>query len=139
MQLANPRLLRGRPSPVTMPGLHSVPSLASSCTSRSHIRSLSTTSDRPVIPRRAMLYGQSARAFSPHLHFLLPVIPCAPESCTQLKYSTDLRRLVPCSNPRMIEKSLSSAADSKAYDLEDSVSANKKSDARRAVSEFLNV
>jgi len=39
----------------------------------------------------------------------------------------------------MIEKSLSSAADSKAYDLEDSVSANKKSDARRAVSEFLNV
>jgi len=43
---------------------------------------------------------------------------------------------VPGSNPRMLEKSLTSPADSIAYDLEDSVSSGKK---REAVSEFLDV
>jgi citrate lyase subunit beta-like protein len=46
---------------------------------------------------------------------------------------------VPGSNPRMLEKSLTSPADSIAYDLEDSVSSGKKREARKAVSEFLDV
>nr|ODN93694.1 citrate lyase subunit beta-like protein [Cryptococcus depauperatus CBS 7855] len=45
---------------------------------------------------------------------------------------------VPGSNPRMLEKSLLSPADSIAYDLEDSVSAGKKTDARRLVAELLD-
>lgn len=45
---------------------------------------------------------------------------------------------VPGSNPRMLEKSLSSPADSVAYDLEDSVSPGKKADARRLVTELLD-
>ena len=39
----------------------------------------------------------------------------------------------------MLEKSLSSPADSIAYDLEDSVSSNKKREARKAVAEHLNL
>lgn len=39
----------------------------------------------------------------------------------------------------MLEKSLSSPADSVAYDLEDSVSPGKKADARRLVAELLDV
>lgn len=67
------------------------------------VRQLSTsTSTRPYISRRAMLY-------------------------------------VPGSNPRMLEKSLSSPADSVCYDLEDAVAPAKKPDARRAVYELLNV
>ncbi|OXC70511.1 hypothetical protein AYX13_00986 [Cryptococcus neoformans] len=45
---------------------------------------------------------------------------------------------VPGSNPRMLEKSLSSPADSVAYDLEDSVSPGKKADARRLLAELLD-
>lgn len=52
-------------------------------------------------------------------------------------YSPDI--IVPGSNPRMLEKSLSSSADSVAYDLEDSVSPGKKADARRLVAELLDV
>lgn len=52
-------------------------------------------------------------------------------------YSPDI--IVPGSNPRMLEKSLSSPADSVAYDLEDSVSPGKKADARRLVAELLDV
>lgn len=47
--------------------------------------------------------------------------------------------VVPGSNPRMLEKSLSSPADSVAYDLEDSVSPGKKADARRLLAELLDV
>jgi citrate lyase subunit beta-like protein len=39
----------------------------------------------------------------------------------------------------MLEKSLTSPADSISYDLEDAVAANKKSEARRLVCELLNV
>jgi citrate lyase subunit beta-like protein len=39
----------------------------------------------------------------------------------------------------MIEKSLDSRADSVCYDLEDSVTPGKKANARRLVSELLNV
>ncbi|GFZ46480.1 hypothetical protein JCM24511_04727 [Saitozyma sp. JCM 24511] len=45
---------------------------------------------------------------------------------------------VPGSNPRMIEKSLDSRADSVCYDLEDSVTPGKKAEARRLVSKLLN-
>ncbi|WVW83514.1 hypothetical protein I302_105535 [Kwoniella bestiolae CBS 10118] len=45
---------------------------------------------------------------------------------------------VPCSNPRMIEKSYTSPADSIAYDLEDSVAPGKKDEARRLIVEVLN-
>ena len=44
---------------------------------------------------------------------------------------------VPGSNPRMLEKSLSSKADCIAYDLEDAVAANQKSKARDLVADFL--
>lgn len=39
----------------------------------------------------------------------------------------------------MLEKSLSSPADSVCYDLEDAVAPGKKADARRAVCELLDV
>nr|XP_031858593.1 uncharacterized protein CI109_005973 [Kwoniella shandongensis]KAA5525665.1 hypothetical protein CI109_005973 [Kwoniella shandongensis] len=45
---------------------------------------------------------------------------------------------VPGSNPRMLEKSLSSPADSVAYDLEDSVAPSKKAEARKLVAELLD-
>ncbi|WWC61474.1 uncharacterized protein I303_104058 [Kwoniella dejecticola CBS 10117] len=45
---------------------------------------------------------------------------------------------VPGSNPRMLEKSFSSPADSVAYDLEDSVSPGKKAEARNLVAGILN-
>ncbi|KAK1924602.1 Pyruvate/Phosphoenolpyruvate kinase-like domain-containing protein [Papiliotrema laurentii] len=45
---------------------------------------------------------------------------------------------VPGSNPRMLEKSLTSPADCVAYDLEDAVSVNQKAEARRLVSDLLN-
>ncbi|WVF72526.1 hypothetical protein IAT40_007343 [Kwoniella sp. CBS 6097] len=45
---------------------------------------------------------------------------------------------VPGSNPRMLEKSLYSPADSIAYDLEDAVAPGKKPEARRLVAELLN-
>ena len=50
-----------------------------------------------------------------------------------------LTRVVPGSNARMLEKSLSLDADSICYDLEDSVSSKKKGEARRAVSALLDV
>lgn len=46
---------------------------------------------------------------------------------------------VPGSNPRMLEKSLTSLADSICYDLEDAVAPGKKADARRAVCDLLDV
>ena len=46
---------------------------------------------------------------------------------------------VPGSNPRMLEKSLTSPADSICYDLEDAVAPGKKVDARKAVCEMLDV
>jgi citrate lyase subunit beta-like protein len=46
---------------------------------------------------------------------------------------------VPGSNPRMLEKSLISPADSICYDLEDAVAPGKKADARKAVCELLDV
>ena len=46
---------------------------------------------------------------------------------------------VPGSNPRMLEKSLTSPADSICYDLEDAVAPGKKLDARKAVCEMLDV
>lgn len=46
---------------------------------------------------------------------------------------------VPGSNPRMLEKSLSSPADCIAYDLEDAVATNQKAEARRLVTDLLNV
>lgn len=45
---------------------------------------------------------------------------------------------VPGSNPRMLEKSLSSPADCIAYDLEDAVATNQKAEARRLVTDLLN-
>ena len=45
---------------------------------------------------------------------------------------------MPGSNPRMLEKSLTSPADCVAYDLEDAVSVNQKAEARRLVSDLLN-
>lgn len=49
------------------------------------------------------------------------------------------RAAVPGSSVRMLEKSLSSGADSLAYDLEDSVAPEMKPTARRQVASFLNV
>jgi citrate lyase subunit beta-like protein len=46
---------------------------------------------------------------------------------------------VPGSNPRMLEKSFASPADSICYDLEDAVAPAKKVDARRMVCEVLDV
>jgi len=46
---------------------------------------------------------------------------------------------VPGSNPRMLEKSFASPADSICYDLEDAVAPGKKVEARRMVCEVLNV
>jgi citrate lyase subunit beta-like protein len=46
---------------------------------------------------------------------------------------------VPGSNPRMLEKSFASPADSLCYDLEDAVAPAKKVDARRMVCEVLDV
>jgi citrate lyase subunit beta-like protein len=48
-------------------------------------------------------------------------------------------RYVPGSNPRMLEKSFASPADSICYDLEDAVAPGKKVDARRMVCELLDV
>ncbi|WWC85161.1 uncharacterized protein L201_000018 [Kwoniella dendrophila CBS 6074] len=45
---------------------------------------------------------------------------------------------VPGSNPRMLEKSFDSNADSIAYDLEDSVAPGLKAEARRSVADVLN-
>ncbi|ORY21373.1 Pyruvate/Phosphoenolpyruvate kinase-like domain-containing protein [Naematelia encephala] len=45
---------------------------------------------------------------------------------------------VPGSNPRMLEKSLVSPADSVSYDLEDSVAPSKKSEARKLIGELLD-
>ncbi|KAK8870074.1 hypothetical protein IAR55_000644 [Kwoniella newhampshirensis] len=45
---------------------------------------------------------------------------------------------VPGSNPRMLQKSLLSPADSIAYDLEDSVAPSKKAEARKLVAELLD-
>ncbi|WVQ98422.1 hypothetical protein IAU59_005545 [Kwoniella sp. CBS 9459] len=45
---------------------------------------------------------------------------------------------VPGSNPRMLEKSLSSPADSIAYDLEDAVAPAKKPEARKLIADLLN-
>jgi len=46
---------------------------------------------------------------------------------------------VPGSNPRMLEKSFASPADSICYDLEDAVALGKKVEARKMVCELLNV
>jgi citrate lyase subunit beta-like protein len=46
---------------------------------------------------------------------------------------------VPGSNPRMLEKSFASPADSICYDLEDAVAPGKKVEARRMVCELLDV
>jgi citrate lyase beta subunit len=46
---------------------------------------------------------------------------------------------VPGSNPRMLEKSFASPADSICYDLEDAVAPGKKVEARRTVCELLDV
>jgi len=46
---------------------------------------------------------------------------------------------VPGSNPRMLEKSFASPADSISYDLEDAVALEKKVEARKMVCELLNV
>ncbi|WVQ75943.1 hypothetical protein IAR50_005578 [Cryptococcus sp. DSM 104548] len=59
-------------------------------------------------------------------------------STARLPVSRRAMLYVPGSNPRMLEKSLSSPADSVAYDLEDSVSPGKKADARRLISDLLN-
>ncbi|WWC69775.1 uncharacterized protein I206_103718 [Kwoniella pini CBS 10737] len=61
-------------------------------------------------------------------------------STTQVELPTLRRALlyVPGSNPRMLQKSFDSQADSIAYDLEDSVTPGKKVEARRLVSDILN-
>jgi citrate lyase subunit beta-like protein len=46
---------------------------------------------------------------------------------------------VPGSNPRMLEKSFASPADSICYDLEDAVAPGKKVEARKMVCELLDV
>ena len=101
-------------------------------------RHVSTASNRSLIPRRAMLYGMSrlvgvgnyvAIILSPAIRYGALRHGCS---------STDALDSVPGSNPRMLEKSLLSPADSIAYDLEDSVAPNRKSEARKAVSEFLD-
>ncbi|BEI83084.1 hypothetical protein CcaverHIS002_0309520 [Cutaneotrichosporon cavernicola] len=77
-------------------------------------RAMSTIvrSELPPVLRRAMLYGLLVR--------------------------TAQLTSVPGSNPRMIEKSLSSPADSVAYDLEDAVAPSAKPEARRLVAELLD-
>ncbi|GFZ44367.1 hypothetical protein JCM24511_02089 [Saitozyma sp. JCM 24511] len=69
---------------------------------RTTFRSASTWADRPIIPRRAILY-------------------------------------VPGSNPNMLAKSLDSAADCVAFDLEDAVAPCKKAEARQLVADVLNL
>ncbi|WVO16616.1 hypothetical protein L204_104295 [Cryptococcus depauperatus] len=69
--------------------------------------------------------------FLPRYRSLSTVAACPSVSRRAILY-------VPGSNPRMLEKSLLSPADSIAYDLEDSVSAGKKTDARRLVAELLD-
>ncbi|ODO08670.1 citrate lyase subunit beta-like protein [Cryptococcus wingfieldii CBS 7118] len=59
-------------------------------------------------------------------------------STARLPVSRRAMLYVPGSNPRMLEKSLSSPADSIAYDLEDSVSPGKKTEARKLISDLLN-
>jgi malate synthase len=83
---------------------------------------------RPYIPRRAMLYGTYSLTDYSRASFNICKGAC-----------TEAVSPVPGSNPRMIERSLDSFADSVCYDLEDSVSPGKKADARRLVSELLNV
>ncbi|KIR75458.1 citrate lyase subunit beta-like protein [Cryptococcus deuterogattii CA1014] len=70
----------------------------------------------------------------------LPTFLYRPISTAPAKLPVSRRAMlyVPGSNPRMLEKSLSSPADSVAYDLEDSVSPGKKADARRLVAELLD-
>ncbi|KIR68752.1 citrate lyase subunit beta-like protein [Cryptococcus bacillisporus CA1873] len=70
----------------------------------------------------------------------LPTFLYRPISTAPAKLPVSRRAMlyVPGSNPRMLEKSLSSPADSVAYDLEDSVSTGKKADARRLVAELLD-
>ncbi|WVQ70458.1 uncharacterized protein L199_008685 [Kwoniella botswanensis] len=83
------------------------------------------------VTRTAQNFLTSSCSHRPHRRLLSSVELRTPVSRRAMLY-------VPCSNPRMIEKSFTSPADSIAYDLEDSVAPGKKDEARRLISEVLN-
>lgn len=96
-------------------------------------RALSTSSskgDRPLVARRAMLYGMSPRLHTAWMR-------CSESGFRS--YAAEIDVTVPSSNPRMLEKSFASPADSVCYDLEDSVAPGKKDAARSSLVDLLNV
>ncbi|BEJ13998.1 hypothetical protein CspHIS471_0311720 [Cutaneotrichosporon sp. HIS471] len=84
---------------------------------------------------RAVSAPRAARAMSTIVRSELPPVLRRAMLCSS---RTAQLTSVPGSNPRMIEKSLSSPADSVAYDLEDAVAPSAKPEARRLVAELLD-
>jgi malate synthase len=80
---------------------------------------------KTVRPRRALFYGKNCYCFCKYLK--------------AITYFMQKKNIVPGSDERKIHKSISVGADCVVYDLEDSVSSNKKGSARHMVIDALEV